>query len=268
MRACVRHLARPRHLAGPAGRMPALAPVWAAAVAVAALTVGSLLAAVVWHARQLDPVDAWVMRWQQLVYPHGHRAAAIVSGTVLPVAVVTTVACAAVAWRAQRRDALVLALAAVPATLGVNTVLKQLVHRQRPGGPGLLYPSGHIALATAAALVAVLVVRVTPFQPRVRMFVPWLAGSFVLVIATARLTETVHALTDLVGGAATGLVVTLGAALTITLVAGRCLGRGVPAGPRRGGWRLEVDDAAGDARGPQPVVGGQQHRRRVLPRQQ
>jgi membrane-associated phospholipid phosphatase len=256
-----------RHRVDPAGRMPALAPPWAAAVAVAALTVGSLLAAVVWHARQLDPVDAGVMRWQQLVYPHGHRAAAIISGTVLPVAVVTTVAGAAVAWRAQRRDALVLALAAVPSTLGVNILLKRLVHRQWPGGPELLYPSGHMALATAAALVAVLVVRVTSFSPPVRMFLPWLAGGFVLVIAAARLTETVHSLTDLVGGGATGLVVTLGAALTITLVAGRCLGSGVSAGPGRGGRRLEVDDAAGGARRPQPVVGGQQYRRRVLPRQ-
>ena len=201
--------------------MTALAPPWAPAVAVAVLALGSLLTAMVWHASQLNPFDAWVLHWQELAYHRGHRAAAIVSGTVLPVAVLTAVAGAAAAWLADRWDALVLALVAVPSTLCAKTVLKPLVHRQWPGGPELLYPSGHLALATAAALLAVLVVRVVRTSSHVRGLVPWLAGGYVLVIAVARLVEEVHSLTDLLGGAATGLLVTLGAALGITAWSGR-----------------------------------------------
>jgi membrane-associated phospholipid phosphatase len=175
----------------------------------------------VWHASQLNPFDAWVLHWQELAYHRGHRVAAIISGTVLPVAVLTAVVGAAQAWVADRWDALVLALVTVPSTLFAKTMLKQLVHRQWPGGPELLYPSGHLALATAAALVAVIVVRVVRTSSHVRGLVPWLAGAYVLVIAVARLVEEVHSLTDLLGGGATGLLVTLGAALGITAWSGR-----------------------------------------------
>jgi membrane-associated phospholipid phosphatase len=140
---------------------------------------------------------------------------------VLPVAVLTAMAGAAQAWLADRWDALVLALVAVPSTLCVKTVLKQLVHRQWPGGLELLYPSGHLALATAAALVAVLVVRVVRTSLPVRRLVPWLAGGYLLLTTIARLVEEVHSLTDLLGGGATGLLVTLGAALGITAWSGR-----------------------------------------------
>jgi membrane-associated phospholipid phosphatase len=79
-----------------------------------------------------------------------------------------------------------------------------------------VFPSGHLAVATAAALTVVLVLRVVPVAPRVRLVGDWLAVGFVLAIAVARLVETVHSLTDLLGGGATGLVVTLGAASAIT----------------------------------------------------
>jgi hypothetical protein len=46
-------------------------------VAVFALLVGTLLAGLVWHATRLDPVDAWVMRWQVLAHSHASGAAAI-----------------------------------------------------------------------------------------------------------------------------------------------------------------------------------------------
>jgi membrane-associated phospholipid phosphatase len=185
------------------------------------LALGGCLTAMVWHATQLNPFDAGVLHWQELAYYHGHRVAAVISGTVLPVAVLTAVAGAAQAWLVDRWDALVLALVAVPSTLCVKNVLKQLVHRQWPGGPELLYPSGHLALATAAALVAVLVARVVRTSSPVRRLVPWLAGGYVLLITIARLVEEVHSLTDLLGGAATGLLVTLGAALGITAWSGR-----------------------------------------------
>ena len=210
-----------RRQAGRDDSVTALAPPWAPAVAVAVLALGGFLTAMVWHATQLNPFDSWVLRWQELAYHRGHRVAAVISDTVLPVAVLTAVAGAAAAWLAGRWDALVLALVAVPSTLCVKTVLKQLVHRQWPGGPELLYPSGHLALATAAALVAVLVVRVVRTSSHVRRLVTWLAGGYVLVIAGARLVEEVHSLTDLLGGIATGLLVTLGVALGITAWGGR-----------------------------------------------
>ena len=90
------------------------------------------------------------------------------------------------------------------------------MHRQWHGDPALLFPSGHVAVATAAAMTAVLVLRVVPVSPRARVVAACLGGGFVLVVAVARLVETVHSLTDVVGGGATGLVVTLGAASAIS----------------------------------------------------
>ncbi len=128
----------------------------------------------------------------------------------------TVVAGAALAWLAGRRDAVLLALAAAPATLAAAMLLKELVHRQWHGDPDLLFPSGHSAVAIEAAMTAVLVLRVVPVARPARVAAACLAGGFGLVIAVARLVETVHSLTDVVGGGITGLVVTLGAASAIT----------------------------------------------------
>jgi len=205
-----------RPVAGPAGSAPSLAPPWAAPVAVFAVLVGTLLAGLVWHATRLDPVDAWVMRWQMLAHSHANGVAAIVSGTLLPVMLMTMVAGAALAWLDGRGDAVALALTAAPATLAAEMLLKGLVHRQWNGDPALVFPSGHLAVATAAAMTAVLVLRVVPGAAPARMAAACLGGGFVLVIAVARLVETVHSLTDVVGGGSTGLVVTLGVASAIT----------------------------------------------------
>jgi hypothetical protein len=58
-----------------------------------------------------------------------------------------------------------LALAAVSVTLAVEMLLKRLVHRQSENDPVLLFSSGHAAIATAAALTAVVAVRVVPVAP-------------------------------------------------------------------------------------------------------
>jgi hypothetical protein len=55
-----------------------------------------------------------------------------------------------------------LALAAVPVTLAAEILLKWLVHRQWEGDPQFLFSSGHAAIASAAALTAVVAVQVTP----------------------------------------------------------------------------------------------------------
>ena len=96
--------------------------------------------------------------------------------------------------------------------------------RPRPdhqeGDPALLFPSGHAAMATAVALTAVLAFRVAPVGHRTRLAVASLTVGYVLAIAVARLVETVHPLTDVLGGVATGLVVPLGAALALTAMFG------------------------------------------------
>ena len=181
--------------------------------------------------------------------------AAIVSDTLPPVMLMTVVACAVLAWLAGRRDAVVLALAAAPATLAAELLLKQLVHRQWNGDPALIFPSGHSAVATAVAMTAVLVLRVVPVAPTVRVAAACLGGGFVLVIVLARMVETVHVLTDIVGGVTTGLVVTLGAASAIAKWPRRVhfrassgvssTTRPTPAGSTPGVLRrlVEVDDA-------------------------
>jgi membrane-associated phospholipid phosphatase len=200
-----------------AGSAPSLAPPRAAPVAVFAVLVGTLLAGLAWHATRLDPVDAWVLRWQVLAHSHASGVAAIVSDTLPAGAMLMTiVAGAALAWLDGRGDAVVLALTAAPATLAAEMLLKGLVHRQWNGDPALVFPSGHLAVATAAAMTAVLVLRVVPGPAPARMAAACLGGGFVLVIAGARLVETVHSLTDVVGGGTTGPVVTLGVASAIT----------------------------------------------------
>ena len=192
---------RDRVEAGAARRAP-LAPPWAARVAVVALLVGALLAGLVWHATRLDPVDAWVYRWQVLAYAHADGVAAIVSATLhAGGGPDDMVAGAALAWLAGRRDAALLAVAAAPATLAAEVLLKRLVHRQWHGRPGAAVPfgpprgghrGGHDRRARAPGRAR------GATRPRARRL---LGGGFVLVIAAARLVETVHSLTDLLGGA-------------------------------------------------------------------
>jgi undecaprenyl-diphosphatase len=157
------------------------------------------------------------MRWQEAASSWGDGIATAIAFAVGPLVGLAVLACAVLAWRAKRWDAVVLALGAAPSTLAIEQLLKQVVHRQRPdGGESLLYPSGHVAAATAAAVTAVLVFRAALVSPRTRVRVAWLAGLLVVVVAAARLVQTVHYVTDVVGGVALGLAVTCWAALAIT----------------------------------------------------
>ena len=104
------------------------------------------------------------------------------------------------------------------------------MHRQWEGDGALLFPSGHTAMA-AAALIALLASALRPSYRAPGPVVACLTVGDVLVIAIAILVETVHPLTDVLGGIATGLVVTLGAGLAFTATSGaarsgeRCSGR-------------------------------------------
>jgi membrane-associated phospholipid phosphatase len=203
--------------AGPAraARRP-LAPLWAGRVAVAAALLGGLLAALVWHATKLNRVDAWAYRWQEIAHQHAGRIAEVVSGTEALAVVLAMLACAFVAWRAARCDAILLALAVVPATLAADVLLKQFVRRQWHGSSAFIFPAGHPAVATAAAVAATLVFRVAPVTPRTRLAVALLGGGCVLLVGAARLVKIVHSLTDVVGGVATGIAMAFGLALAIT----------------------------------------------------
>jgi undecaprenyl-diphosphatase len=179
----------------------------------------ALLATLVWHTRSPNAADAEMMRWQEVARVRGDGVATAIAVAVGPLVALAVLAGVALAWRVKRWDAVVLVLVAAPGSLVVELLLKQGVHRQRPdGGAALLYPSGHVATMTAAAVATVLVLRVTPTSRRVWVPAAWLAGGLVVLVAAARLVQTVHYFTDIVGGAALGLAFTCWAVLAITVV--------------------------------------------------
>jgi membrane-associated phospholipid phosphatase len=125
-------------------------------------------------------------------------------------------ATAVVAWLVVRRwKAVTLALLAPTVTLGVEKLLKPLVARRAPASTVFHYPSGHVAVATALALSLVLIVYSSRLRPGVRTVAVLVTGLLVLVMALARMVETAHLLSDVIGGAATGVAVTLSAALVL-----------------------------------------------------
>lgn len=185
----------------------------------AALAVVAALGALVWRSDQFGWIDAWAMR-EIPAHSHGYQGflvASAISDALGPLLVGTVAAVGGLAWlRLRRRDLLVLALLAPPATLAAKVALKHLVARQSPGTDILMYPSGHLAIATAVAVTVVLVVRAGTTSARLERTVTTLAVLFVLVAAWARLAETAHALSDVVGGIATGIAVALGTALAVS----------------------------------------------------
>jgi undecaprenyl-diphosphatase len=203
---------------------PALSPPWAFVTGGVASFVVALVAAAVWRTRWPGSADAEMMRWQEAASAWGDGIATAISYAVGPLVVLAVGVSAVLARRVKRWDAVLLSVVTAPGALAIELLLKQLVHRQRPyASTALLYPSGHVAVATAAAVTAVLVLRATSAPPRTRVRVAWLAGWLVLVIAVARLVQTVHYVTDVVGGAALGLAVTCWAALAITVGCSACL---------------------------------------------
>ena len=68
---------------------------------------------------------------------------------------------------------------------------------------------------TALALSLVLILRPTLARPRVKLLVALSAALLVSLMASARLVETAHLLTDVVAGVSIGVAVTLGTALLL-----------------------------------------------------
>jgi membrane-associated phospholipid phosphatase len=200
----------------PKGTTTLLAPSWAPLATAAAALVTALIGALVWHSTRLGSLDAWALRVFRADSYLEFRLASATSTSVRLLAPAAAPAMAAFAWvTLRRRDAVLLALAAPALTLGVEKLVKQMVARQAPGSGALLYPSGHLAVATALALTLVLVVRLATARPGVMVTVAACAILLVLVVARARLAETAHSLSDVTGGITTGVAVTLVAALLL-----------------------------------------------------
>jgi|SRR5215217_2943245 len=210
---------RPQHASRAWNLSEVLAPPWAPVATAGALAVTGALGAVVWHSHELGGIDAWAMQ-EIPAHSHGYRGflvASAISDILGPFLVGLVMAVAVLAWwRLRRTDAVVLSMLVGPATLAAEVALKHLVARQLPGGGPRMYPSGHLAIATAVAVTVVLVVRAGMVSARAHRAVGLLAVLLVLVAAWARLTETAHSLSDVVGGITTGLAVALGLALALS----------------------------------------------------
>jgi membrane-associated phospholipid phosphatase len=194
-----------------------LAPPWTPAAAGVAIGVTVVVTGLVWHSTRLPGLDAWVLH---LLGAHdGEREFRLATGVATALRAITVggiVAMALVSWMALRRwNAVALAVLAPTATLAADKLLKPLVARRAPASTVFHYPSGRVAVATALALSLVLILRPTMTRPRVKALVGLCAALLVLLMAWARLTETAHLLTDVVGGVSTGVAVTLGAALLL-----------------------------------------------------
>ena len=175
----------------------------AAAVAFAVL-VTVVLSGLVWHSRGcpawtrgLHLLGAHAVTGSSAGHGAGHRAAGPRGRRDRGPALVS--------WIALRRwNAVALAVLAPAATLAVDKLLKPLVARRAPASTVFHYPSGHVAVATALALSLVLILRPTMTRPRVKALVGLCAALLVLLMAWARLVETAHLLSDIVGGVSTG----------------------------------------------------------------
>jgi membrane-associated phospholipid phosphatase len=194
-----------------------LAPPWAPVTAALAILFTVVLSGRVWHSTQLPGLDAWMLRL--LGAQSGERQfrlATEVASWLRALTVGGSLAISLVAWRALRWwSAVALALLAPATTLAVERLLKLLVARRAPASTVFHYPSGHVAVATALVLSLMLILRLAMARPWVKLSIGLSVALLVPLMAWARLVETAHLLTDVLGGMSTGVAVTLGAALLL-----------------------------------------------------
>jgi membrane-associated phospholipid phosphatase len=200
----------------PPGPRP-LAPPWTLAAAAVAILVTVVVTGLVWHSTRLPGLDAWVL---DLLGAHSgdrqFRLATRVATGLRALTVGGIVATALVSWFALRRwNAVALVVLAPAATLALDKLLKPLVARRAPASTVFHYPSGHVAVATALTLSLLLILWPTVKRLRVKALVGLCAVLLVSLMAWARLVETAHLMTDVVGGVSAGVAVTLGAALLL-----------------------------------------------------
>jgi membrane-associated phospholipid phosphatase len=194
-----------------------LAPPWTPAAAALAILFTAVLSGRVWHSTRLPGLDGWVLH---LLGAHSgewrFRLATDVASGLRALTVGGILATALVAWRAFRWwKAVALALLAPATTLAVERLLKLLVARRAPASTVFHYPSGHVAVATALVLSLVLILQPAMARPRVKLSIELCVALMVPLMAWARLVETAHLMTDVIGGVSTGVAVTLTAALLL-----------------------------------------------------
>lgn len=218
----------------------------AALVVLAATATVALIGLRVWHTRTPDRYDAQalrlVARLPGATGPTGRMLAVRVVDAVTPAAVVTaTIALVVLAWVLLRRPPITLGarlrvvgfcLAAPVASRGAEAALKQLVDRRPPRwgqlpvsmltqhpNPMLAfsYPSGHVAIITTLALVGMLVLRAGRVRPQLVGAAVVGAAGTIGVVAVSLVVLRFHFVSDVVGGAALGVAVTLTAALVASV---------------------------------------------------
>jgi membrane-associated phospholipid phosphatase len=193
-----------------------LAPPWARLAVVGAALVTGTIARLVWHSDTLGAADAWGVRELEATSSSVLLAAKAASVGLVSLAVAGALVIAGLAWAVLHwRQAALLALTAPALALVAEKLLKLVVGRQVPEADVSHYPSGHLAVGAAVALSLVLVVRQTRVRPATKTAVTVAAGLYVAVMGLARVVESAHLLSDVVGGIATGVAVTLIAALLL-----------------------------------------------------
>jgi membrane-associated phospholipid phosphatase len=215
------------------------------------------LSGLVWHSTRLPGPDAWALRLLGAHYDEPQfRVATDLAAALRALTFGGIVATAVVAWMALGRwNAAALALLAPAATLVAEKLLKLLVARRAPASTVFHYPSGHVAVATALVLSLVLILRPVDGRPRLKLLAGLSVALLVPLMALARMVETAHLLTDVLGGASTAVAVTLGAALLLDH--GRPLNPGrTPPAPSP--WSR----AGGRTAGTPPAPAGRRWRRR------
>jgi membrane-associated phospholipid phosphatase len=200
------------------------ARLWAGVLLACCAVVVPVLGAMFAHQTAVDgfdrAVDSPIITW--LGGHPGLAAWLAAPGSQLPAAVLTAVI-VIVCLRIGRLNRALLAVAAVPAAVGVNDGLcKPLFHRTYLGG--LCYPSGHTAtvFALAATVAVLLYAPPRPIKARaLRIAIPAMACVPGIVVAVGVIGLRWHYFTDDVAGAAVGIGTVC--ALTLLLDLPTCL---------------------------------------------
>ncbi|MET7773026.1 phosphatase PAP2 family protein [Nocardia sp. NPDC005366] len=199
-------------------RIPTLAPL---AVLLAAFI--TVLTHDVQHDNGLTAIDPEISAWAI-----EHRTATLTAtarvvttlGDTLTLTIITVLVCAGLIWRGCRRDATLVALTAVGASI-LTFAGKRLIGRSRPPAvdriafeSSLSYPSGHSL--GSIAVIGIVVVALVPRLHRTaaRLAAITAAVVFVVAVGISRVYLGVHWPTDVLGGWSIGalwILVCLGA---------------------------------------------------------
>ena len=197
---------------------------WAGAALACCAILVAVLGVLFAHKAKADwldqAIDSRIIAW--FVGHPGLAALLAAPGTPVP-AVALSAAIVAPCLVTRRLNGAVLAVAAVPASVGLNeALLKPLVHRiyYFPDSP--VYPSGHTAamFALAATVTVLLLVPPQAAGPRaLRILIPAAACLLGGTVAVAVIGLRWHYFTDTIAGAAVGIGTVCALALILDLPA-------------------------------------------------